>query len=98
MEAAFGRLHNSGAGAFGARPTAVEVIMVDGQICGSTHNRTIYPTIFGSTNGAEIDIPSERLLKNFSNMCTVSSCTRFVHGWDRIHNGQQVCSLTADVT
>ena len=24
MEAAFGRLHNSGAGAFGARPTVVE--------------------------------------------------------------------------
>ena len=30
MEAAFGRLHNSGAGAFGARPTVVESIMVDG--------------------------------------------------------------------
>ena len=29
MEAAFGRLHNSGAGAFGARPTVVESIMVD---------------------------------------------------------------------
>ena len=31
MEAAFGRLHNSGAGAFGARPTVVESIMVDGK-------------------------------------------------------------------
>ena len=30
MEAAFGRLHNSGAGAFGARPTVVESMMVDG--------------------------------------------------------------------
>ena len=28
MEAAFGRLHNSGAGAFGASPTVVESIMV----------------------------------------------------------------------
>ena len=31
MEAAFGRLHKSGAGAFGARPTLVESIMVDGK-------------------------------------------------------------------
>ena len=32
MEAAFGRLHhNSGAGAFGARPTVVKSIMVDGK-------------------------------------------------------------------
>ena len=31
MEAAFGRLHNSWAGAFGARPTIVESIMVDGK-------------------------------------------------------------------
>ena len=31
MEAAFGRLHNSGAGACGARPTVVETIMVDGK-------------------------------------------------------------------
>ena len=30
MEAAFGRLHNSGAGAFGARPTVVESIMGGG--------------------------------------------------------------------
>ena len=29
MEAAFGRLHNSGVGAFGARPTVVESILVD---------------------------------------------------------------------
>ncbi len=27
MEATFGRLHNSGAGAFGTRPTVVESIM-----------------------------------------------------------------------
>ncbi len=32
MEAAFGRLHNNGAGAFGARPTVVESIMVDGEV------------------------------------------------------------------
>ena len=31
MEAGFGRLHNSGAGAFGAFPTVVESIMVDGK-------------------------------------------------------------------
>ena len=38
MEAAFGRLHNSGAGAFGARPTVVESIMVDGEIDGSIYS------------------------------------------------------------
>ena len=52
MEAAFGRLHNSGAGAFGARPTVVESIMVDGEIDGSIYG-TIYPTVYGSKNGAE---------------------------------------------
>ena len=31
MEAAFGRLHNSGAGAFGAHPTVVGSVMVDGK-------------------------------------------------------------------
>ena len=31
MEAAFGRLHNNGAGASGARPIVVETIMVDGE-------------------------------------------------------------------
>ena len=55
MVAAFGRLHNSGAGAFGARPTAVEFIMVDGEIGGSMYG-TIYPTMSGSKNGAEISI------------------------------------------
>ena len=40
MEAAFGRLHHSGAGAFGARPTIVESIMVDGKIA----NIAIQPT------------------------------------------------------
>ena len=54
MEAAFGRLHNSGAGAFGARPTVVESIMVDGEIGGSIYG-TIYPTISGPQNGAEIN-------------------------------------------
>ena len=41
MEAAFGRLHNSGAGAFGASPTVVESIMVDGEVDGC-----IYGTIY----------------------------------------------------
>ena len=31
MDAAFGRLHNSGVGAFGVHPTVLESIMVDGQ-------------------------------------------------------------------
>ena len=31
MEAAFGRLHNNGAGASGAHPIVVESIMVDGK-------------------------------------------------------------------
>ena len=51
MEAAFGCLHNSGAGAFGARPTVVESIMVDGEIDGSIYG-TIYPTVYGSKDGA----------------------------------------------
>ena len=64
MEAAFGRLHNSGAGAFGARPTVVESIMVDGEIGGSIYG-TIYPTISGSKNGAEIrTILTEGLLNS----------------------------------
>ena len=32
MEAAFGRLHNSGAGAFGARPTIVDSMCVNGKL------------------------------------------------------------------
>ena len=51
MEAAFGRLHNSGTGAFGVRPTVVESITVDGEIDGSIHG-TKYPTAYGSQNGA----------------------------------------------
>ena len=51
IEAAFGRLHNSGSGAFGARPTVVESIMVDGEIDGSIYG-TIYPGIYDSENGA----------------------------------------------
>ena len=57
MEAAFGRLHNSGAGAFGARPTVVESIMVDGEIDGSIYG-TIYPTIYGSKYGVVNKNPS----------------------------------------
>ena len=44
MEAAFGRLHNSGMGAFGARPTVLESIIVNDEIDGSTYGK-IYPTI-----------------------------------------------------
>ena len=60
MEAAFGRLHNSGAGAFGARPTVVESIVVDGEIDGSMYG-TIYPSIYGSENGARNNNPSGRI-------------------------------------
>ena len=44
MEAAFGRLHNSGAGAFGARPTVVESIMLDGEAA-NIAIQDPYPTI-----------------------------------------------------
>ena len=37
--------------AFGARPTVVESIMVDGELDGSIYG-TIYPTVYGSKNGA----------------------------------------------
>ena len=53
VEAAFGRLLHSGAGAFGARSTVVESIIVDGEIGGSISG-TIYPTISVSKSGAEI--------------------------------------------
>ena len=63
MEAAFGRLRNSGAGAFGGRPTVVESIVVDGEIDGCIYG-TIYPTIYGSKNGAVNNNPSGRI-RNF---------------------------------
>ena len=62
-EAAFGRLHNSGAGAFGARPTVVESIVVDGEIDGSMYG-TIYPSIYGSGNSARNNNPSGRIIKS----------------------------------
>ena len=40
MDAAFGRLHNNGAGAPGARPIVVDSIMVDGEAA----NIAIQPT------------------------------------------------------
>ena len=61
MEAAFGRLHNSGAAAFGARTTVVESIFVDGETGGSIYG-TIYPIISGSQNGAEINNPSGKII------------------------------------
>ena len=63
MEAAFGRLHNSGAGAFGARPTVVESIVVDGEIDGSMYGAT-YPSIYGSENGARNNNPSGRIINS----------------------------------
>ena len=53
-ETPFGRLHNSWGGAFGARPTVIESILVDGEIGGSIYG-TICPTISVSKNGAEVD-------------------------------------------
>ena len=58
MKAAFVRVDNSGAGAFGARPTVVESIVVDGEIGGSIYG-AVYPTISGPKNGAEIDDRNE---------------------------------------
>ena len=63
MEAAFGRLHNSGAGAEGARPTVVESIVVDGEIDGSMYGAT-YPSIYGSENGARNNSPSGRIINS----------------------------------
>ena len=63
MEAAFGRLHNSGAGAFGARPTVVESIMVDGEIDASMYG-AIYPSIYGSESGARNNNPSGRIINS----------------------------------
>ncbi len=44
MEAAFGRLHNSGGAAFGGPPSVVESIMVDGEMAdiGNTHANVIF--------------------------------------------------------
>ena len=44
MEAAFGRLHNSGAGAFGAGSTVVESILVDGKAANIAIQPTPTPT------------------------------------------------------
>ena len=59
MEAAFGRLHNSGAGA----PTVVESIMVDDEIDGSMYG-AIYPSIYGSESGARNNNPSGRIMNS----------------------------------
>ena len=56
MEAAFGRLHNSGAG-------VVESIVVDGEIDGSMYGAT-YPSIYGSENGARNNNPSGRIINS----------------------------------
>ena len=61
MVAAFGRLHNSGVGAFGARSTVVESIVVDDEI-GDSINSTIYPFMPGSQNGAATANPSGRIV------------------------------------
>ena len=63
MEAAFGRLHNSGAGAFGARPTVVESIVVDGEIDVFIYD-TMYLSMYGSENGARNNNPSRRIIKS----------------------------------
>ena len=60
MEAAFGRLHNTGAGAYGARPTVVKSIVEDGEIDGSMYDVT-YPSTYGAENGARNNNPSGRI-------------------------------------
>ena len=61
-DAAFGRLHNSGAGAFGARPTVVDSIMVDGKLANIAINPS--PMI----NLKPIPIPIPRLLMKSHNI------------------------------
>ena len=60
MEAVFGRLHNSGASAFGVRPAVAESISVNFKIGGSTYG-ALYPTISGSKNGADSILLGELL-------------------------------------
>ena len=67
MEAAFGRLHNSGAGAFGARPTVVDSIMVDGKLASIICHKPS-PMI----NLKHIRIPIPRLLRKSHNVDTFS--------------------------
>ena len=69
MEAAFGRLHNSGAGAFGARPTVVESIMVDGEIDGA---------IYGTTYECFLEHASA--FKSIHSELVVGSCSGVVSG------------------
>ena len=49
MEAAFGRLHNSWAGAFGVRPAVLDSIVVDAGAYGAIYG-TIYPTRYDTIN------------------------------------------------
>ena len=63
MEAAFGRLHNSG-GASGARPTAVESTLVDGEIGGSIYAQYILPFLAPKIEPEFIILP-EGFLNNF---------------------------------
>ena len=64
MEAAFGRLHHNGAGAFGACSTVVESIMVDGETGGAIYG-TKYPSISSSKNGAENDHRVHQQIREF---------------------------------
>ena len=88
MEAAFGRLHNSGAGAFGARPTVVESIMVDGEIDGSIYG-TIYPAIYGSQNGAVNNNPSGRIIKICGRIIEQLVIYMYINGFSSNHSFQK---------
>ena len=61
MKAAFGRFRNSGAGAFGARPTIVESIVVEVEIGGSIHG-TIYTTCLAQKTVPKLLILAEGLV------------------------------------
>ena len=50
MEAAFGRLHNSGATAFGARPVVMDSIIVEGMGADIALQTTPIPTKAGLSN------------------------------------------------
>ena len=75
VEAALGKLHNSGSGALGARPTVVESIIEDGYIRGSIYG-TIYPTISGSKNGTEINQSFGRII-DYNNKIRNLSVSKF---------------------
>ena len=62
VEAAFGRLHNSGMGAFGARPIDVECTVVHGEVDGSIYDTNIlpylYPRMVRNSSSSQLNVSS----------------------------------------